>query len=160
MSRVDRKHRSLSTGSRKRHYPSIRRAAAQIPADVSFQNKPEMALDLLDWARKEEVPFKTVTADAGYGGTPGFLEGLEARDLPYVVAVPSNFGVRSKSFIRPTRGGRKPARPTYWRRPKRFWIGCRRNVGRRSLRGKDPGVYRPGLLRSGCTGPMGTPLAR
>lgn len=97
---------------------SKRRAIAQIPADVSFQTKPEIALDLVDWARKEGVPFKTITADAGYGGNPGFLEGLETRGLPYVVAVPSNFGVRtSNETFHPAYTGRgrppkvRPASP-------------------------------------------------
>lgn len=92
-----------------------RRAAAQVPVDVGFQTKPEIALDLVDRACEEGVPFQVVVVDAGYGGNPGFLEGLE---LPYVVAVPSTFGVRTSDHVfQPAYSGRgrppkaRPAHP-------------------------------------------------
>jgi SRSO17 transposase len=67
---------------------------AHIPEDMPFQTKPEIALALVDQARAWEVPFKGVVADSGYGDNPGFLAGLEERQLAYVCGVGSTFGLR------------------------------------------------------------------
>ena len=71
-------------------------AQAGVPAEITFQTKPEMALDLLDEADRMQVPYKVIGADAGYGGDSTFLAGLEERRKPYVVAAPCNFHVEVK----------------------------------------------------------------
>jgi SRSO17 transposase len=71
-----------------------RRTQAHIPAEERTHTKLERALALLDRARAWGVPFAAVVADAGYGDTPAFLAGLEARGTPYVCGVASDFGVR------------------------------------------------------------------
>jgi SRSO17 transposase len=69
------------------------RRAAHIPDPVTFRTKPQIALALLDEARVLGVPHACVTVDAGYGDAPAFLNALEARDEPYVVAVAMDFTV-------------------------------------------------------------------
>ena len=70
-----------------------RLAAAQVPPDVTFQTKAEIALDLLDQARAWQVRHACVVTDADYGDNPAFLNGLETRRAQYVVAVRANFSI-------------------------------------------------------------------
>jgi SRSO17 transposase len=49
--------------------------------------KPEIALELLDGVLAEGLPGCAVVADAGYGVSEQFRDGLEARGLPYLVGV-------------------------------------------------------------------------
>jgi SRSO17 transposase len=49
--------------------------------------KPEIALELLDGVRAEGLPGRAVVADAGYGVSEAFRDGLEARGLSYAVGV-------------------------------------------------------------------------
>lgn len=74
-----------------------RRESAQVPAEVVFQTKAEIALALLDEANTLGVPHACVVADADYGDNPPFLNGLEARGERYVVGVRANFSVALKS---------------------------------------------------------------
>jgi SRSO17 transposase len=70
------------------------RATVRVPTDVPFQTKPELALALVDQARTWGVPFACVVADAGYGDNPTFLQGLDDRQVAYVVGVSSPCGGR------------------------------------------------------------------
>lgn len=64
-----------------------RRAAAGVPADVTFQTKPRLASAMLARALDRGVPAAWVTADEVYGDNAGFRSALEARGQAYVVAV-------------------------------------------------------------------------
>jgi SRSO17 transposase len=77
-----------------------RRKQAQVPGEISQQTKPEIALGLLDRARQWGVPIQAVVVDAGYGDNPHFLQGLDARQVPYVCAVESTFGCRLPEEVR------------------------------------------------------------
>jgi SRSO17 transposase len=77
-----------------------RRSTVHVPPAVAFQTKPELALTLVDQARTWGVPFAWVVADAGYGDNPTFLQGLETRQIAYIVGVSSSFGVRLPAEVR------------------------------------------------------------
>lgn len=70
-----------------------RRQQAQVPAEVTFQTKAEIALELLDQANGWAVRHTCVVTDADYGDNPAFLNGLEARQERYVVGVRANFSL-------------------------------------------------------------------
>src|SRR5919198_3063020 len=72
---------------------SERRRQARVPAEVTFQTKPAIALALLDQGRAWEVPHRCVVGDADHGGKPHFFAGLEARQERYVVGVRTDFQV-------------------------------------------------------------------
>lgn len=64
-----------------------RRTAAGVPAEVTFQTKPQLALTLLRRALDGGVPAAWVTADEVYGGDGAFRRALEGRGQAYVLAV-------------------------------------------------------------------------
>lgn len=67
---------------------------AGVPDDQRrTRTKPEIALELLDGIRAEGLPGRVVVADAGYGVSGDFRDGLEARSLSYVVGVTEDFVV-------------------------------------------------------------------
>ena len=65
-----------------------RRRGAGIPDTVTFRPKWRIALDLLEHAQKNGVPFRWLTADEEYGKAPGFRRGVHAAGLRYVVEIP------------------------------------------------------------------------
>src|SRR5215510_13779540 len=77
-----------------------RRSKVHVPAEVTLQTKPELALTLVDQARAWGVPFAWVVADAGYGDNPTFLQGLDDRQVAYVVGISSTLGVRLPEEVR------------------------------------------------------------
>lgn len=64
--------------------------AVGIPDDVEFKTKWQIALDLIDQALGFGVSIRPLLADAGYGETVEFRDGLSQRGLQYVVGVPNN----------------------------------------------------------------------
>src|SRR5512135_3081664 len=72
-----------------------RRAAAGVPADVSFQTKPQLATDMLAAAIAANVPFSWVTADEAYGNNAAFRADLRERGISYVTAVACNTRVHT-----------------------------------------------------------------
>lgn len=76
-----------------------RRAKAHVPAEISFQTKGGIGLDLLDRGRECGLEPEVVMADAGYGDQPTFVDGLEERGVPYVVGVSSDMHFRSAEKV-------------------------------------------------------------
>jgi SRSO17 transposase len=64
---------------------------ADIPDDVTYRPKWQIALDQVRRARANGVVFDWFTFDEGYGDKPGFLAGLEADGVAYVGEVPRDF---------------------------------------------------------------------
>jgi SRSO17 transposase len=64
-----------------------RRRLAGVPEEVVFKRKWELALDLLDEALAAGLPHRVVLADAGYGDSTEFRDGLTERGCNYVVGV-------------------------------------------------------------------------
>jgi SRSO17 transposase len=67
-----------------------RREEAEVPEEIRFQTKPEIALDQIRAAVAAHVARGTVLADAAYGIHTDFRDGLTALELPYVVGVQSS----------------------------------------------------------------------
>ena len=70
-----------------------RREKAEVPEQVEFQTKPEIALEQIRAAVAAQVPCGVVLADAAYGINTELREGLTELELPYVVAVQSSLTV-------------------------------------------------------------------
>ena len=65
--------------------------AAGIPDDVRYRPKWQIVLGQIDRACGQGLLFDWWTFDEGYGGKPGFLQGLQQRRQLYVGEVPKSF---------------------------------------------------------------------
>jgi SRSO17 transposase len=70
-----------------------RRKETGVPAEITFQTKPTMALEQIRQAVEQEVPSAPVLADAAYGNDTQFREGITDLELRYVVGVHENMTV-------------------------------------------------------------------
>jgi SRSO17 transposase len=64
-----------------------RRSKVGVPLDVVFQSKPALALEQIRAAHAAGVPPGVVLADAVYGSTASFRQGVSALGLDYAAAV-------------------------------------------------------------------------
>ena len=85
----------------------LRRARAKIPANVSFETKPQLAEGLIEQAAGWRVPLAPILADSAYGDNSAFREGLHARELEYVLAISPQISVYppETTFAVPERNG-------------------------------------------------------
>ena len=70
-----------------------RREQTEVPEEVEFQTKPDIALDQIRAAVAAGVARGVVLADAAYGTHTEFRDGLTALRLPYAVGVQSSMTV-------------------------------------------------------------------
>jgi SRSO17 transposase len=77
--------------------------AAGIPDDVTYRPKWQIALEEIDRVQAKGVPLDWLTFDAEYGKRPGFVAGLDERQVRCVGEVPRNF-----SCLVAHRSGRRP----------------------------------------------------
>jgi SRSO17 transposase len=66
---------------------------AGIPDSVVHREKWKIALEQIDRAKSNGIVFDWMTFDEGYGNSPGFIAGLDDRDLPFVGEVPRTLSV-------------------------------------------------------------------
>jgi SRSO17 transposase len=89
-----------------------RRAAAAMPADAVHQEKWRLGLEMIDEVIGWGVAPPLILADAGYGDAAEFRQGLDDRDLPYIVGVNcahTAFTVETRRTAPPYKGaGRRP----------------------------------------------------
>lgn len=90
-----------------------KRRATELPATLEPQTKPEIALDLLTRAvARGHVPGRWLAADALYGNSPAFRDGVAALKLFYMTAISSDTLIWRRPValeVPPSSGkGRKP----------------------------------------------------
>ena len=94
---------------------------AGVPESTLFSTKPELALALTDQLRQWGLTQLPVLADAAYGRSTQFRQGLVDRQLQYVVGVDPDTATWTEPTrrIQPTRKGGKgrPAAPYYKDKP-------------------------------------------
>lgn len=90
------------------HDDRARCRRVQIPDDVVYRPKYDIALEQSDRARAHGVSFAWITADEWYAQKPAFWSGLEERHQRYVLEIPRNF----RAWLHdPTTGPPTPAKP-------------------------------------------------
>jgi len=90
-----------------------RREEAGVPEGVIFRSKPELALDMVQTAVIEKIPFRWVGGDSVYGDSPTFVQGVRELGKWYVLDTSSDARVwLSKPRMRKTgRSGSHGGRP-------------------------------------------------
>jgi SRSO17 transposase len=86
-----------------------RREEAGIPPEVNFQTKWQLGLDIIDQVRGWGLADRIVLSDAAYGDVTEFRDGLESRDLRYIVGISSSLGVWTRpptATVPPRHSGR------------------------------------------------------
>ena len=66
-----------------------RREEAGVPEEVVFRTKPELGLEMVETAVREQLPFTWVGGDCVYGDSPTFVQGVRATGKWYVLDVSS-----------------------------------------------------------------------
>lgn len=86
-----------------------RRKAVGIPSEVVFKTKLELAVDMIQRAKRHGIPGDTVLADSGYGHSRKFRAAIREVGMDYAVAVQSTLRVWLLDF-KNTRLGDRPTR--------------------------------------------------
>jgi SRSO17 transposase len=137
-----------------------RREETSVPKDITFQTKPQIAIELLLRARDHGlVKFDWITADELYGHNGEFLDALEAMQQNYVVEVPVNttvWTVDPKTQVPPQVGRRGPTATHPPRDRAREYVRTVRDIAQ-SL---PPSAWQGLQLRTGAKGPLVFAFAR
>ena len=120
---------------------------ARIPDGVRYRPKWQIALGQLDRALANGIRFDWFTFDEGYGDKPGYLRGLDERQVRFAGEVPKSF----RCFGAAPRPGRKASRadalvrhsPAFHRQPWRVVRLARQTVGEQEWEVKAARVYLP-----------------
>ena len=101
-------------------------AAAGVPEDeLVARTKGEIALAEVDRVIAAGLRFGVVLADAGYGASAAFRQGLSERGLTWAVGIPRTQKVYGADvqLVPPTGRKRRPV-PDQEPRPRRCWQTC------------------------------------
>lgn len=92
----------------------LRREEAGVPAGVIFRTKPELALEMVQSAARDGMPFQWVGGDSVYGDSPTFVQGIRALQKWYVLDTSSEARVwlRRPRMRQVGRVGQRGGRPT------------------------------------------------
>lgn len=93
-----------------------RRAACQVPEGVHHRPKWQLVLDMVDELGQWGLSPPVLVADAGYGDAGEFRQGLEDRDIGYVVQVKADtsaYPEQTRPERLPYRGRGQPSKPRY-----------------------------------------------
>jgi SRSO17 transposase len=71
----------------------VRRKTAGVPTEITFQTKPEIALDQIRAAAEAGLPRGVVLMDAGYGSDTQLRTDVTALGLSYIAGILSNTSV-------------------------------------------------------------------
>jgi SRSO17 transposase len=118
---------------------------ARIPDAVRYRPKWQIALGQLDRALANGIAFDWFTFDEGYGDKPGYLQGLDERQVRFAGEVPKSF----RCFGTRPRAGQKASRaddlvrhsPAFHRQPWRVVRLARQTVGAQEWEVKAARVY-------------------
>jgi SRSO17 transposase len=95
----------------------VRRKKAEIPNEITFKTKIDLALDLVDETRGWGLQGRLILADSAYGEAYDFRQGLRSRELDYVVQVRGDLTawIQDPHPAEPLtkRGGKIPRRRLY-----------------------------------------------
>ena len=134
-----------------------RRAVAGIPGDVVFLEKWRIALEEIDQMLAQDLPPAPVVADAGYGDTTEFREGLTERGFSYVL------GIKSETSVWPP--GKQPLPPKRRPEPGRPATRLRRDADHRPVSARaladllPKKAWKTVRWREGTKGTMGSRFA-
>jgi SRSO17 transposase len=67
-----------------------RREKCRLPAEIQFQKKPQLAVEMLhEHTRENTIPFKYIVSDPVYGNSPEFIEAIDSLiGKIYLVSIP------------------------------------------------------------------------
>jgi len=82
-----------------------RRKKCDVPKDIRYQTRHELALDMLK-SNGNHLPHGWIAGDDEMGRSSGFRRDLRALGKQYLLAVPSNTGIRDLESKPPAYGGR------------------------------------------------------
>lgn len=128
-----------------------RRKQARVPEEVVFRTKPELALEMVESALAEGMPFRWVGGDSVYGDSTVFVQGVRRLKKDYVLDVSANVWVWTEepqvipAEQRPkNKRGRRPSEPLV--------IGEKKQVAD-VLRAIDKSAWKREVVGDGSQGP-------
>lgn len=128
-----------------------RREEAGVPEEVVFRTKPELGLEMVETAVREQLPFTWVGGDSVYGDSPTFVQGVRALGKWYVLDVSSEARVwLTEPQLRKTRASGSNRR----RSTKRAKATTKPIAVREAAAQLSPSAFRRVTVADGSQGPI------